>query len=215
MDSFKTVLDKKEIINHVKKSKFIGIVFPCSTIAGFEEQLVMIKKEHKSASHHCYAYRITENILLERYQDDKEPSGTAGVPILDILKGQELTQCGIVVVRYFGGTKLGTGGLSRAYSDAARDALEIATIVYKEEACYMTVEVDYHFSGKLEYYINSNEIPLIKTEYKNNVIYTIAIPKVKTEEFYNDMNELTNGKGQVTITKDVVGFFNKNQFISN
>ena len=215
MDKFKTILERCEVTNHVKKSKFIGIVFPCSTIEEFDLQLLKIKKEHNGASHHCFAYRITDNILLERYQDDKEPSGTAGVPILDVLKGQELTECGVVVVRYFGGTKLGTGGLSRAYSDAARDALELAAIVSKEEANYITLEVDYHYSGKIEYYINSNVIPLIETSYNNNVVYTVAIPTEEVESFMTEIKELTSGQAQLVITKRVVGFFNKNQFMPN
>lgn len=215
MDSFKTVLNRSEVLNHVKKSKFIGIVFPCATIAEFEEELRLIKKEHSSANHHCYAYRIRESILLERYQDDKEPSGTAGVPILDVLKGRDLSECGLVVVRYFGGTKLGTGGLSRAYSDAARDALELADVVSKEEATYIEIEVDYHFSGKVEYYINSNEVPLMDTVYNNNVVYIVAIPTTEVESFNNEINELTNGQGSLTKTKKVVGFFNKNQFVPN
>lgn len=215
MDRFKTVLEKTEVLNHVKKSKFIAMVFPCHSIIAFEEQLASIKKEHNSASHHCYAYRITENILLERYQDDKEPSGTAGLPILDVLKGQELSECGIVVVRYFGGTKLGTGGLSRAYSDCARDVLEKAEIVSKEEAKYITIEVDYHVSGKLEYYLNSNEIPLIEVDYNKNVIFTVAVASNKVELFQDEMNELTNGQGVLTIIESLVGCFTKNHFVAD
>lgn len=215
MDNYKTILNRVEILNHVKKSKFIGIAFPCSSISEFEEKLSAIKKQHPSANHHCYAYRISESILLERYQDDKEPSGTAGVPMLDVLKGQDLRECGVVVVRYFGGTKLGTGGLSRAYSDACRDSLELADVVAKEEAYYVTISVDYHTSGKLEYYINSNEIALMNTEYNNNVSYTVAIPTVKYETFYNEINNLTNGQGEMTKSDKVIGFFNKSEFIPN
>lgn len=215
MNSFKTILNRVEILNHVKKSKFIGIAFPCDSISDFEEKLSLIKKHHSGANHHCYAYRISESILIERYQDDKEPSGTAGVPMLDVLKGQDLRECGVVVVRYFGGTKLGTGGLSRAYSDACRDSLELADIVSKEEAYYVTILVDYHTSGKLEYYINSNKIALMNTEYNNNVSYTVAIPTVNYDMFANEVNELTNGQGELTKSDSLIGFFNKSEFIPN
>lgn len=213
MEFFKSVLIKSEVLNHVKNSKFIGIVFPCTSIAEFEEELTKIKKTHQGANHHCYAYRIKENVLLERYQDDKEPSGTAGLPILDVLKGNDLYQCGLVVVRYFGGTKLGTGGLSRAYSDAARDAVEQASIASMEETCYLLVEVDYHFSGKLEYYINTKEIPLLNTNYESLVKYLIARPSHCYHECVAEINELTNGQAIVNLEKKVVGYFNKNQFI--
>ncbi len=169
MESYRTIIEPGEVLNIEKKSKFLGFVFPCDSIEEFEEELSRIKQEHHGASHHCYAYRIKENIVMERYNDDREPSQTAGLPILDVLKGQELLQCAIIVVRYYGGTKLGTGGLTRAYSAAARDAVASTDIAVKEEAAIVKVTVGYGMSGKVEYHINAEEVPLIDTVYEQNV----------------------------------------------
>lgn len=212
MESYKTLLKQFEVNNEVKKSKFIGIIFPCNDIEAFENGLLQIKKEYPKASHYCYAYRIMDNIILERYQDDKEPSGTAGIPILDVLKGKELLQCGLVVVRYFGGTKLGTGGLSRAYSEAAIDVVNLAELVVKEEASYMYIEVDYHYSGKIEYYVSSNQVPLLDTMYQTKVEYKIALRTKDVESIVEEFNELTNGQNQIRVDKSIMGFFGENTF---
>jgi len=215
MVNHKTIIENVEIINIVKKSKFISIVFPCNSVAEFEEQLASVKHQHKEANHYCYAYRIVDSVLLERYQDDKEPGGTAGLPILSVLKGQDLMDCGIIVARYFGGTKLGTGGLSRAYSDAARDALDLAKIVVKETAIHVEIEVDYHHVGKMEYFISTNSIPLLSTMYDNKVKYEIVIKPNDYNDCIDEFNLITSGQCHIVNEDNWLGYFNDNKFVKS
>lgn len=113
-----------------KKSKFIGDLCYVSTVEDAESKIAQIHKKYYDAKHHCYAYRIqTKEGILEKASDDGEPSGTAGAPMLQLLKKQELTNVIIVVTRYFGGILLGTGGLVRAYTEATKEALNKANIV--------------------------------------------------------------------------------------
>jgi len=215
MEPYKTVATRVDIVNEVKKSKFIGIIFPCNTVQAFEKMLIKIKEEYKNASHYCYAYRIQENIVLERYQDDKEPSGTAGVPILEVLKGHKLFQCGVIVVRYFGGTKLGTGGLSRAYSDGARDAVEKADMVLVETAHIMRVEAEYSFGGKIEHYIAKDNIALMETIYTDNVSYTLALKEAQIQDVCGSLADLTGGQVKTEIIRKENGYFQENEFVTN
>jgi len=211
--NYKTVIKKYEILNVIKKSKFYSFIVPCNSVEEFQLQLDLIKGEFGGANHYCYAYRINEQILRERYQDDKEPSGTAGIPILDVLKGRELEQCGIIVVRYFGGTKLGTGGLSRAYSQGAIDVIDKANIISKESALILHIEVDYTLTGKLEYFISANLVPLLETIYESTVKYIVVVQAVESDELITAINELTNGQNSIIINNKAIGYFCKNQFI--
>ena len=124
MNEFVTISehDTAEIIE--KKSRFIANIFHVENIEQVEEQLNKIKKQHYSARHNCYAYRIIKNdMIIEKSSDDGEPGGTAGVPILNVLEKEKLTNVLAIVVRYFGGIKLGAGGLVRAYSKSITEAL--------------------------------------------------------------------------------------------
>jgi uncharacterized YigZ family protein len=213
MLSYNTVIHKSVEIHEVKKSKFIAVLLPCDSIAFFEDALIEIKNEYPKASHYCYAYRIVESVLMEKYQDDKEPSGTAGVPILEVLKGRDLIQCALVVIRYFGGVKLGTGGLSRAYSDAAREVMSHAEILIKEEAIYLETQVDYHYCGKLDYLIASEKLALTDIIYNEKVTYKISVRVAQANRIISDLTEITSGKVSIKESKAVMGFFGENTFI--
>ena len=128
-DSYITVsgISCEEII--INKSRFIGYASPCSSENDALTFLQSIRDEHKTATHHCYAYIIGENCGIMRYSDDGEPGGTAGMPIMDVMRTKSIVNCCIVVVRYFGGTLLGTGGLVRAYTQSAQAALSASGIV--------------------------------------------------------------------------------------
>jgi uncharacterized YigZ family protein len=162
---------------------------------------------HVNAGHYCYAYRIKEIVLQERYQDDKEPSGTAGMPILEVLKGNQLTQCAIVVVRYFGGIKLGTGGLSRAYSDAAREVLQLGTIVSIDVGNYLAFEVDYHLIGKIDYLLTTYQIPIDSVSYDTKVKYCIIVPSALVANIEKQLNDITSGQIGIECVKANKGFF--------
>ena len=143
IDSYLTVLSgaSDEIV--VQKSRFIGFAFPCKTES---EALCCIKKlkdQYHDATHHCYAYIIGENSGIMRYSDDGEPGGTAGLPIINVLRSKGVVDCCIVVVRYFGGTKLGTGGLARAYTQGCQIALRAAKLVRMEKTLVQFCRVPY------------------------------------------------------------------------
>jgi len=130
--SYKSIAAPSEGIYKEKGSKFVGYAFPCNSEEAFAEGLIKVKAEHRTARHHCYAYAFGPTGEEYRANDDGEPSGTAGRPIHGQIRSFELSDIGIVVVRYFGGTKLGTSGLIRAYKSAAKDALDNARIIEKE-----------------------------------------------------------------------------------
>ena len=134
-----------------KKSRFIGDVY---NIENEEDALYYInetKKKYWDARHHCYAYIIGNNNEIKRFSDDGEPSGTAGKPILDVLDKSGIANCLIIVTRYFGGTLLGTGGLIRAYSEAAKSGIEASGIMEVKKGVQAQIDADYNSFGKIQY----------------------------------------------------------------
>lgn len=151
IDSYITVSksSREEIV--INKSRFIGYACPCSAESEALAFLKKIREEHKSATHHCYAYIIGENSGIMRYSDDGEPGGTAGLPIVEAMRTKTIVNCCIVVVRYFGGVLLGTGGLVRAYTQSAQAALHSAGIAKMELTCVVQCEVPYSVWDKIHY----------------------------------------------------------------
>ena len=131
MDEYKTLQETSQGLYKEKGSKFIAIAAPTGSLDEVRLQLEMLRKQYHDARHHCYAYRLGEEPYEIRYNDDGEPSGTAGKPIFGQIQSFGLTNVLIVVVRYFGGVKLGTGGLIQAYKTAAKDAIENGKIITK------------------------------------------------------------------------------------
>ena len=197
MNEIRTIIEevKDEIIE--KKSRFIGCFFPCDSAPSFEKRLQEIKKEHPQARHHCYAYRMMEQIVNERYSDDREPAKTAGFPILEVLKGKDLLNCAIVVVRYFGGTLLGTGGLSRAYSEASVAAVSKAQIVLQEEALCFWIGMEYSLLNKLDYFIEKEELVVQEKKYDEKVHYELVLKKESSEMVLEKIKDLMNGQVQI------------------
>ena len=138
-------IEKQETSELVeKKSKFIANIFYVSTTQEAEEKLEQIRKKYYDARHNCYAYRVIEDgNIIDRSSDDGEPSGTAGAPMLNILKKENLCNVLVVVTRYFGGILLGTGGLVRAYSQSTQDVIEKSVVILKQEGYVATLEVEY------------------------------------------------------------------------
>lgn len=151
MDSYITVSGTscEEIL--INKSRFIGYTAPCADEADALGFLKKIREEHKTATHHCYAYIIGRNSGIMRYSDDGEPGGTAGLPIMDVLRSRAVVNCCIVVVRYFGGVLLGTGGLVRAYTQCAQASLEAAGLARMEMTSVEYCEVPYSVWDKVRY----------------------------------------------------------------
>lgn len=186
MKEFNTI-EKQETSELVeKKSKFIANIFYVSTIEEAESKLEQVRKKYQDARHNCYAYRVLngENVI-DRSSDDGEPSGTAGAPMLNILKKENLCNVLVVVTRYFGGILLGTGGLVRAYSQSTQDVIEKSNIIVKKEGYIAKIEVEYKELEKLKYFCKKKEISIINVDYLENVIVELEFKKEEKEIFEN------------------------------
>ncbi len=196
---FKTIKNNvsAEIIE--KKSKFIANLFYIQTQEEAEDIIKKIKKKYFDAKHNCIAYRVvTDNEIYEKSSDDGEPSGTAGAPMLNILKKNELANVLIVVTRYFGGILLGTGGLVRAYSDSLLLAIEKAEKVEKCLGEIIKIEIDYKNFESFKYYCKKEYINIVEPQYLEDIICKIEIEQVKKEEFFNTLKK----KGIITKKKE-------------
>ena len=159
-----------------KKSKFIAHLMYVENKIDAEKKLKEIQKEYHDARHNCYAYRILEdNEIYEKASDDGEPSGTAGQPMLALLKGNDLVNCIVVVTRYFGGILLGTGGLVRAYSEATSNAIQSADLAKVTLGTEYEVTVDYSNYQNLEYYCRKNGIKINNVVYGENIVCNIVV----------------------------------------
>ncbi len=203
---FKTVLQKGYAIYEEKKSEFIANIFPVSTEEEALTYLNEMKKQYKDARHNCFAYIIMENgVLKERYSDDGEPSGTAGMPILEVIRREELQNLLVVVTRYFGGTLLGTGGLVRAYGKSAKDGVLDAKIIEKLVYKKFVYEVSYETSGKLQFAIIQNNGIIAETDYSENVTFTVFVKECDEQALTSEMLEITNGKADTNPVETCYG----------
>ena len=165
-----------------KGSKFIGIVFPCSNIDEFKSELQKIKKEYHSARHFCYAFSFGIDNISFRYSDDGEPSNSAGAPIYGQIKSFNLSNVGIVVVRYFGGTKLGVSGLIKAYKTAAKMAIHEATIIEIDQTIDMKITFDIESIQHLMNLLKQNNINIKDASYQPPCYINCILPlKIKAK----------------------------------
>ena len=179
-NTFLTIKEKEYSAELVeKKSKFIAKIVKVASEEEAMSVLKSIKKEHRDARHNVFAYRIAN--ASERFSDDGEPSGTAGVPILDILRGEKLQNVLVVVTRYFGGILLGTGGLVKAYSGATKDAIAKAEKVEMKLCNEYSVEIDYNYHNILLHYFKEDLIIVRDTEYTNNICLSIVVESNRGE----------------------------------
>ena len=187
---------KEEVINEIiiNKSKFITVLTNINDINKIKEKLEDIKKTYKDATHYCYAYIINNH---EKCSDNGEPSGTAGMPILNVLKQNNLTNILCVVIRYFGGIKLGAGGLIRAYSTSASEALNKANITNLVNGYNITIEFPYDNLKQIDYLLKNVDI---KKTYQTNITYTFNIEKEKFNQIENELTKLSKIKLKKQIT---------------
>ena len=181
----------KEITEHtlvIKKSEFICTLIPLNDENKINETIGFYKEKYKDATHNCIAYLVGTK---ERANDDGEPSGTAGLPMLNVLKKQELSNIIAIVTRYFGGIKLGAGGLTRAYSQAVAEALKEANIVEKHLIDVYDDSLDYSFTKKFEHLLKVNAIDCINKEYSDQVTYRLYIDDLS---FFDTIQELTSNR---------------------
>ncbi len=179
MEKFKMIATNSKGEITEKKSRFIANAYVINSKEEAEEKINEIKKKYYDAKHNCYA-SIVNNI--EKCSDDGEPSGTAGSPILNVLKSNNLNNTLVVVTRYFGGILLGTGGLIRAYTEACKKALNNVEIVDKEYGIRYIVEISYDNLNNLEYLCKKIGINIIKLDYNVNIIATLESSLEKKEE---------------------------------
>lgn len=189
-----TIKSEYVIENVINKSRFIAHIKPVATEEEAKAFIEEVKKEHRDATHNCSAYTIGDQMLIQKANDDGEPSGTAGVPMLEILKKLETHNTAAVVTRYFGGIKLGTGGLIRAYSGAVRDAIKAGGRVELRNAIPTIVTISYDQTGKFEYELQSTNFILRDTTYTDKVSYHIDVLEDDYEAFIAFLNRITAGQ---------------------
>ncbi|WP_274309173.1 YigZ family protein [Solibacillus daqui] len=189
---------ESEII--ISKSRFITYVERVETEQEALLFIEKIKKLHASATHNCSCYLIGEHDQIQKANDDGEPSGTAGVPMLEVLKKQGLKDTVVVVTRYFGGIKLGGGGLIRAYGNATTEGIVAAQVVERKLHYVMKIAIDYVWLGKLENEIRNSDYTLRDIDYTDNVEIFVHVLKEVEATFMEWITELTNG--QAVITKE-------------
>ena len=183
---------REEIV--ISKSRFIGCVSPCREESEAVSFLQRIREEHKTAKHHCYAYIIGENSGVMRYSDDGEPGGTAGMPIMDVMRLKGIVNCCIVVVRYFGGILLGTGGLVRAYTQAAQAAVESAGVARMELTAEEYCELPYSAWDKLRYTADRLPVRIENVEYGSLISFHLYYRTADRETVLPSLLEASDRK---------------------
>lgn len=189
---YKTIKKQGYAEHTDKKSLFISNVFPVEDEETAIIKLNEMKKKYSDATHNVYAYVVRKN-NIQRFSDDGEPSGTAGMPVLDAIRKRGLTDMLVVVTRYFGGTLLGTGGLVHAYGKSASDGILNAGPVTRTLCSVFTVKTDYGLSGKIEYSLLESEYIIESTQYTDVVIFTVCVAIEQEETFLKEITELSLG----------------------
>jgi uncharacterized YigZ family protein len=182
----------------IQKSRFINFLIPVKSIEDVIEQLTFLRSEYPDANHHCYAYIIGENQEIQKYEDDGEPSKTAGMPMIEVLKKQDLTNVLTVSIRYFGGIKLGAGGLVRAYTKSVSEAIKIATFSYLVQYVTMSIIIPFDQIGHVEKYLRDNFL-LLDTVYTSTVQYKVELLQQDVDKTIIALQNRTNGDVEIQI----------------
>lgn len=192
-DVYRTTGSYGEDQTIINKSKFIGYSLPINSEEEALEFIEEIKTKHRDATHNVYAYVLGEDSNIQRFNDDGEPSGTAGIPVLEVLKKEELRNVVVVVTRYFGGIKLGGGGLIRAYTRGAKIAIDAGIIVDMTLHLGLKLTLPYTMYGKVENFLINGEYKTEEVKYEENVEVYIYIIKSQINSFISDITNLTSG----------------------
>lgn len=186
-----------------KKSRFIANVFPVESEEEASSIIEKTRKKYWDARHNCYAFSVGGINGTSKCSDDGEPQGTAGRPILEVIAGEGICNVLIIVTRYFGGTLLGTGGLVRAYTMAAKEGLAGSRVVLKESGKKVIIQTDYTGIGKLQYIAAQMGVAVISTSYGADVGMELAVPYNKVEAFVKKVLEATFGQAVIDKDKDI------------
>ncbi|MEI4769580.1 YigZ family protein [Psychrobacillus sp. FJAT-51614] len=200
-NDYHTVKDYGESEIIIQKSRFLTYVNRAETEEEAQDFINSIKLKHKDATHNCSAYIIGEHDHIQKANDDGEPSGTAGVPMLEVLKKQGIKDTVVVVTRYFGGIKLGGGGLIRAYGKATTEGIAAAKVVERKLHHLMKVSIDYNWLGKVENEVRNSEYPLKDINYADSVEVNVYVKAEDESKFSDWMTEITNGQTKIEIVE--------------
>ena len=197
MSAYRTLLSPASAEYTVNKSRFIGYAAPVSTEAEALAFLESIRKKHRDATHNCYAYTLGQNMGVMRYSDDGEPGGTAGLPMMEVIKKKAVCNCCAVVTRYFGGILLGAGGLVRAYSHACSIGLEAAKIVVMEESRPLLCEVAYPLWDRVQHMLKAQPVRLENVEFTSAVTFTLLVRLADQAPVEDALIRLTDGRVEI------------------
>lgn len=197
LTQYLTVAGRGEHEIIIEKSRFLSHIARVETEDAAQAFIQEIKKKHKDATHNCSAYLIGEQNQIQKALDDGEPSGTAGVPILEVLKKKELKDTAVVVTRYFGGIKLGAGGLIRAYSKATSEGINTTGVVVRKLMRVISTTVEYTWLGKLENELRSSIYQIKEIQYLDQVNILVYVEETQKETYTAWITELTNGQGHI------------------
>lgn len=204
MKEYRTVLGEAIQELEIKKSIFIAHIKACQTEEEALDFIEGVKKEHRSANHNCYAYALGDRRMTLRYSDDGEPQGTAGLPMLEVLNKEGLTNLCLVVTRYFGGIKLGASGLIRAYSKAASLCVDEALTVFMKNYLRIALEIDYTLLGKVENYIQNKAFHVIEKNYTDKVSIRLYVARDLYENFEAEIIEMTNAACRLEVLEELL-----------
>lgn len=209
LQKYRTIKEDNQHKVEIKKSRFICFLKRIETEEEAKAFVQQIKKEHWKANHNCSAFVLGDHHEIQRSSDDGEPSGTAGVPMLEVLKKNDLINVCAVVTRYFGGTKLGAGGLIRAYSGSVAQAIVHTGIVEGRLQQEVFVQLDYSNWGKMENFIASENLAVKDTQFTDRVVVTCMVDENQVDDFEAQVTDLLNGQvsfttGEVTYHEQII-----------
>ena len=197
MNAYRTLLRPSSEEFLVNKSRFIGYASPAASEEEALAFLDSIRQKHRDATHNCYAYTLGANMGVMRYSDDGEPGGTAGLPMMEVIRQREVCNCCVVVTRYFGGVLLGAGGLVRAYSHSCSIALSAARIVVMEETAQLLCEVAYGLWDRVQHMLRSLPVQLVSSEFTTAVVFTLLVRTRDCEQVCGELTRLANGQIEI------------------
>ena len=200
-NNYRTVKSYGESEIIIQKSRFITYVNRAETEKEAQDFIQTIKQNHRDATHNCSAYIIGEHDQIQKANDDGEPSGTAGFPMLEVLKKQGLKDTVVVVTRYFGGIKLGGGGLIRAYGKATTEGIDAAKVVERKLHHLIKISIDYTWLGKVENEVRNSEYPLKEINYAELVEVFVYSEVENQTKFAEWITEITNGQAKIDIVE--------------
>jgi len=195
---YRTIRNRAPIEYIEKKSRFIATVCPVSSEEEALSFLAEVRKEFSDATHNVYAYTVRENNLA-RFSDDGEPGGTAGLPVMEVLKQEELCDVAVVVTRYFGGTLLGAGGLVRAYSKSAKLGIDAGVISVMTDCTLLTISVSYELYGRLQYLLEQAGVTPEDSVFGASVSVTVCVRSSQLDALIKTITESTGGKASCTV----------------